>query len=197
MEENPAPVDRSLLIPLGIGVFAIVGICVVLLALRLSTAPGSVQTTPTATPLKYLYLGTEPVVVQPTDLSTATETLAVEPTPTALALSTQLLSPTARSTVVVLTSAATHTSAATNSTLASVTSSATRVTLTATGATATFEPSTTYDDVDSIIAYTGNWVAQSGLPTTYKNTLHISNTIGDALQFTFYGEQFQFVYQAG
>jgi hypothetical protein len=51
--------------------------------------------------------------------------------------------------------------------------------------------------MDLILGYTGNWVGQTGLPNTYKNTLHISNTIGDALQFTFYGEKFQFTYQAG
>lgn len=200
MEENPAPIDRSLLIPLAIGVFAIVGICLVLLALRLSAAPGSISLTATATPVKYVYLGTEPAIVQPTDQPTPTETLAVEPTeatPTTLALSTQILSPTSPSTLIVLPGASTNTSVATNSTLTNVTRTATPVTVTPTGATATTSPSTTYDDADSIIAYTGNWVGQTGLANTYKNTLHISNTIGDAFQFTFYGDRFQFVYQSG
>lgn len=194
MEENPAPVDRSLLIPLAIGVFAIVGICLVLFALRLSAAPGSIQLTATATPVKYVYLGTEPAIVQPTDQPTPT---ATEPTPTAFGLPTQILSATSLSTLVVSPGASTNTSAATNSTLTNATPSATKVAITATGATATFDPSTTYDDVDSIMAYTGNWVAQTGLANTYKNTLHISNAIGDAFQFTYYGDRFQFVYQGG
>jgi hypothetical protein len=192
MEENPASVDRSLLIPLAIGAFAIVGICFVLLALRLGAASGNVPMTATATPVKYLYLGTEPVVVQPTDLPTPTEVLAITSTPSAAALPPELLSPTARSTIIVLPGAATNTFVATRSTSNSASATAT---ITATISTA--EPSTTFDDVDSVIGYTGNWVGQSGLANTYKNTLHISNTIGDAIQFTFYGERFQFIYQAG
>jgi hypothetical protein len=55
----------------------------------------------------------------------------------------------------------------------------------------------TYDDVDSALAYTGSWIPQNGVNGVYKNTLHISSTIGDAVQLVFYGQLIQLTYQAG
>jgi hypothetical protein len=55
----------------------------------------------------------------------------------------------------------------------------------------------TYDDADPRISYTGTWIGQSGVSGTYKNTLHISSTIGDALQLIYYGQKIQLTFQAG
>ena len=51
--------------------------------------------------------------------------------------------------------------------------------------------------MDFILNYTGKWIAQSGVTGTYKNTLHISSTIGDSVQISFVGQKIHIVYQAG
>jgi hypothetical protein len=55
----------------------------------------------------------------------------------------------------------------------------------------------TYDDTDFSLNYTGAWIAQNGLSGVYQNTLHLSNTIGDAVQLSFVGQKIRIVYQAG
>lgn len=175
-QDNHAPVDRSLFVPILLGGISVLGIALVLLALRLSAPRGDVQSKPTATPVKYQYLGTEPVVALPTEAPPAEEpspTITETPTefifaPTAtLPLSTPVLRP--------------------------ATATPTRVTNTVTASPL----GAIYDDVDVKFAYSGNWIAQTGVSSTYKNTLHISNTIGDSVQLIFYGQKMRLSFQAG
>jgi len=174
--DNKPPVDRSLIIPILISAFSVAGICLVLLALRLSAAPANAQPTLTNTPMKFQYLGTEPGIVFPTEASTPTPMDTqppVAPTPTQEII---LPTPTAtrRATRVPPVVAATATATATVVQIGGV-----------------------YDDADFRLAYTGNWIAQSGVSNTFKNTLHISSTIGDSVLLSFVGQKIRLVFQAG
>src|SRR5258706_9969335 len=188
--DNKTSLDRSLLIPIFIGFFSVLGICLVLFAARLSAARGSIQNSATATPLKYQYLATEPAVVFPTEIASPAEEPATT-TPTRellLPTSTQFtgLSPVPSTPLILSTSISTKTP--TSIVLAAATNTP--------SATAQFL-NVTYDDTDFKFLYTGNSVGQSGSNDTYQNTLHISNAIGDAVQLSFVGQKIHIAYQAG
>jgi len=178
--DNKPPVDRSLFIPVIIAGFSVVGILLVLFALRLSATRGGIDDSITNTPVKFQYIGTEPLVALPTEALPSTE--ETEPPAT--------IAPTIDLgdfiTLPVITVPVT-------STVPPV-----RITNTSAAITSTNQPlGSSYDDADFTLAYTGNWIAQSGLSNTYKSTLHLSNTIGDAVQFTFFGQKIRMTYQAG
>src|SRR5262245_30606501 len=63
--DNQPSFDRSLLIPIFISGFSVVGIIVVLLIGRVLNSPPEARMTPSATPFQYLYLGTEPAITTP------------------------------------------------------------------------------------------------------------------------------------
>lgn len=181
MAERPT-FDRSLFIPVAIGGLSLLGICAILIGLRLSAARASATVLPTSTPPRFQYLATEPGVVEPTlantptpDLSTDTPAPAlpeVLPTSTFVFIETQPAQSTVTPPVFVLGSP------------------------TATGAA----PQTigvTYDDVDISLLYTGDWLAQSGVADANQKTLHVSNTIGNSVELVFFGQKVRFIYQAG
>lgn len=174
--DRKLPVDPSLFIPILIAGCSVCGIMSVLLALRLSASQGTIQPTLTATPVKFQYLGTEPVIAQPTQ-APQTEELTMTVVPTEI-----LLPPTPTLGIVVETPIL----------------STTIPTSTLVPKTVTTQPlGVTYDDADPRFIYTGNWIGQSGVSGTYKSTLHISSTIGDAVQLIFFGQKIQLTYQAG
>ena len=175
MDRKP-PVDPSFFIPIFIAGCSVFGIVLVLLGLRLSAAQGNIQTIITNTPVRFQYLGTEPVAAPPTDSSPTDEE-----TPTEIFL----LSPTATQPILTQPFATTPALPATN------------VPVTSTSTVTTPAQGTTYDDEDPRLVYTGNWIGQTGVSGTYKNTLHISSTIGDAVQLIFFGQKIQLVYQTG
>ena len=182
MDKRP-PLDPSLLAPIFVGVCSILGILLVLLGMRFSAARGSIPTVITSTPPRFQYLATEPGVAAPSEAPTAEEA------PTVAEVPTQFPELTA-----VLTFPATVTQASSTTTailLATDTPSAGTITATL--------PSLdmTYDDADPKLNYAGNWISQSGVNNTYHSTLHISSTIGDAVQFIFFGQKMQLAYQAG
>ncbi|HXD11950.1 MAG TPA: hypothetical protein VN653_17920 [Anaerolineales bacterium] len=176
--DNKPPFDRTLFIPIIIGVCSVLGICLVLLVGRLNTARGGVQSAATQTLIKYQYLGTEPAVVFPTDAPTATlpsETIA--PTPDVFFPTP--VSPTATSRIV------------------STVPVQTKPINTPVSLTPTFLPlNVTYDDSDIRFLYTGDW-RQNGVTGAYQNTLHISSSIGDSVQLSFVGQKIRYTYQAG
>src|SRR5215216_3278379 len=90
---NRPPFDRTLLIPIGVSVFSLVGLCVILLAGRITALRGSVEEIPTATSFQYALIGTEPILVTETMEESATEPPAFTAyppleTPTQLSFST-------------------------------------------------------------------------------------------------------------
>jgi hypothetical protein len=204
--DDKTPVDRTLFIPIFISVFSVIGICLLLIASRLSAARGNVQSTDTATPLRYQFIGTEPGVVLPTDiasptaLSLETNTTGVPTIGFVLPTSSAFLTNLPADSTPLSTSASTSTPIS----IAIVTSTPSSVKL----SNATFTPTptisptaqflnVTYDDTDLRFLYSGSWVSQTGVSDTFQNTLHVSNAIGDAAQLSFVGQKIRLTYQAG
>jgi hypothetical protein len=193
MDNKPA-IDRDLLIPIVIGGLSVVGIVVVLLIGRAVNTPVELPMTPSATPFQYIYLGTEPAistqfiegsVLPPTDEFPdgfpINPTSAFE-TPTPPSASTPLILPT-------LGASATSSSGGVPGT------STPRPSPTSTPGTAVV--ANTYDDADTRLEYSSGWVSQTGVTGSYQNTLHVSDTIGNSVTFTFTGQEIQLFYQAG
>jgi hypothetical protein len=181
--DNKTSFDRSLLIPIFIGFFSVLGICLVLFAARLGAARGNVQSNDTATPIKYQYLATEPGVVFPTEAASPTESLPVTIIPTQKIFLPTLSLSTATLPVI---------------STAPIQTNQTKSINTAVSITPTYQSlNATYDDADFKLLYTGNWTSQSGVSDTYQNTLHVSSTIGDSVQLSFVGQNIHLTYQAG
>jgi len=181
--DNKTSFDRSLFIPIFIGVFSVLGICLVLFASRLTVTRGQGITTDTATPMEYQFLATEPGVVFPTEAASPTE-------PPATSIPTfDLILPT--STFFGFKSPVPTISRATSVGQPFSTSTPTP----SVSPTVQFL-NVTYDDADFKFLYTGNWASQS-VADAYQKTLHVSSTIGDSVQLSFVGQKIRFTYQAG
>jgi hypothetical protein len=176
--DNKPVFDRTLFIPIIIGVCSVLGICLVLLVGRLNAARGEVQNEATQTPIRYQYLGTEPAIVFPTDAPTLTAL------PETIAPTDDLLKPT----LVFPTATLRPKSTPTIPTRAIITP----VSLTPTVGSL----NVIYDDGDFKFLYTGDW-HQNTVSGTYQSTLHISSTIGDSVQLSFVGQKIRIAYQAG
>jgi hypothetical protein len=176
--------DRSLLIPIGVGVFALMGMCLILVAGRITALRANVQEVPTATPFKFALVGTEPAIT----------TVTLEPTEFATPV---LLSPAATnalSSTPITLNTSTRTPVAAATTPAAKTNTPTR---TATSASTAPLQSNTYDDVDAHIIYAGDWTTQSNVSGAYQNTLHVSTTLGNTVTFRFIGQEMRLFFQAG
>ena len=187
--DNQPSFDRGLIPPALIGIFSVIGICLVLLVYRYNTSSVVVEVTVTQTPFKYIFLGTEPAIsTEPSPEESATATLEEEPPlvftpeqpPIILTPSTPQAIPSTSipSTGVVVPNA----------------------TLTLTSASTPPLSPGTYDDIDFRLVYTGNWVNQTNVSGAYLNTLHISNTLttpGNSVTFRFIGQEVRVLYQSG
>ena len=214
--DNRAPLDRELLIPILLGGFSVIGIIIVLLIGRSLNAPAQVAMTPSATPFQYVYLGTEPAIstplVQgsestplgeggsidsdgtnaPPFLATATRSSSLStPTPPLFG-STPTRSSSVSTPLILSTSNLTNTPSGnvlrTNTPGSAPTSTATNSTV------AAFN---TYDDTDPRLLYSGTWAPQTNVTGAHQGTLHVSNSIGDSVTFTFTGSEIHLFYQAG
>jgi len=162
--------------PALLGVLSVVGICVVLaMGVRLSERPAAPA--PSATPFLFEFIGTEP------GLSTQTP----ENTPTPIVLDTPTAKPVATNSV--------------QNTKSSSTSSPTNTAVTfVQNATATPTIASVLlkvDDADYSLLYDGNWDNPTNVIGAYQNTLHISLSAGNAVTFSFTGQQAIISYQAG
>jgi hypothetical protein len=132
-----------------------------------------------------VYLGTEPVITTP--LIEDTEVVATEPPVDETSVSPQApATPTVGTlpTLIVLGSP-TPNPQATNT-----------LTPTQTSASGPALNAGVYDDIDSHLVYSGSW-AQNSIPGVYKNTLHVSNSPGNTVSFSFIGRQLYLAYQGG
>lgn len=195
--DNQTTVDRSILIPIGVGAISIVGIIVVLLVGRWFNSPAQIAVTESATPFQFVFLGTEPAIATPLfegsvipeveePIEEPGEEEPIEPPPV-------LVTPTrgVTSTQILLTLPGT---------VSTPTGSVLRTNTPAQLVTSTLSSpaaANTYDDSDSRLAYTGNWLAQTNVSGAYQNTLHISDAVGNAVSFNFVGQEIQLYYQAG
>lgn len=190
---NQPSFDRTLLIPIGVGVFSLIGLCVILVGGRIVSIRGNVEVIPSATPFQYALIGTEPAEVTTTPEEFATEApFATEILP--------LTTPTSGpfSTLVVLTPNRTASPASgatrTNTPGTQVTNPAPSRTPT-TASTAPFGAGT-FDDLDYRMVYSGSWTKQSNVPGAYQNTLHVSGTLGNSIFFRFIGQELRVFFQA-
>lgn len=194
MNNQPA-FDRSILVPIFISAFSVIGIVVVLLIGRFMSAPPEVPVTPSATRFSYVYLGTEPAITTPLVEETEPEPEfpefteepieepGEEPEPVFTAVFTTPTRPLPSTPIVLTVPIVTNSSATATTTSASV---------------APLNPGT-YDNVDFRIAYTGSW-QQSSVPGAYQNTLHVSSDPGppaSTISFRFIGTQLRLLYQGG
>lgn len=187
--ENKTSFDRGLILPIVLGAFSIFGICLVLLLARLSAFRAVTEVEPTSTPYQFLFLATEPgfSTTTPEETEEATPT---EPPPAATEAPIVFASPTSEPEDIVSFPTPTRTRTPSNS--SSNPASATPTT----ASNAPLNPGT-YDDGDQRIEYTGAWIAQTGVSGVFKNTLHVSNTLGNSASFRFIGEQIRIFYQSG
>jgi hypothetical protein len=186
--DNQPIIDRGIVIPILISAFSIIGIIIVLIIGRSLNSPAAVAVSPSATPFEFIYLGTEPDITTPLVESSGIAPSTEEATPifgppTSPSISTPLIltqpSVVNTSTGIIL---------RTNTPGGVVTSTSTSSTAVVAG---------TYDDTDSRLVYSGNWVSQTNVSGAIQGTLHISSTIGDFVSFTFTGQEIHLFYQAG
>jgi hypothetical protein len=171
--ENKPTLDLSIIAPLLLGAFSLCGIAAVFVFGRVQAARSLAAITPTDTPFKYVYLGTEP------SLSTLTPESTLTP----------ILLPTSDEPQFILFTPTPGDTSTTGPTPPP-------------GVTATITPTiqavlSKVDDTYFEILYSGNWVAQSDVSGTHQNTLHISFNVGNSASYTFTGEQLIFAWQAG
>jgi len=170
MQPRPS-FDRTLLIPIAIGVVSILGIG----WLFLTNAPRETLSPPTAVP-----------TAVPFD---------------ARSLDTQAASffPSATSTLDETTPTATEILLLTTSTLITITESPPTATATPTPIFQPLAAGRRYDDTNPNIAYDQFWTALKNPSTVnaFKGTLHASNSIGNEASFRFTGEGFRLGYQRG
>jgi hypothetical protein len=186
--DNPPPFDRSIIPPALIGIFSVLGICLVLMISRYNASRAVAPVTATETPFKYIYLGTEPAIsTESVPEESATATLSdgepqPSPRPTRATLGTPIL-------LTPLTPGAT-----TSAPLASAIASSSP-TGTPTSASAPPLNPATYDDIDSGLDYSGNWSKQTNISGAYQGTLHVSGVAGNSVTFRFIGRQVRLIYQ--
>jgi hypothetical protein len=165
--------------------------------------------TPSPTPFEYIFLGTEPAISTPLvegseiaegpEIPTLPEDPFGEPpvsgSPALPSAPTPNILPQPNRTTTVTAIALRTNTPGGGGLPPSNSGGPPTATLTATLSTAT--AADTYDDTNPRFAYTGTWVSQTNVPGAYQGTLHISNTIGDTVTFTFTGNEIHLFYQAG
>jgi hypothetical protein len=184
--DNQPSFDRGIFIPIGVGIFSLIGICVILVMGRLNATRATVEEIPSATAFKYSLIGTEPAVSTLTsegfeeeDLTTSTPRVPTSrPPATIIVLPTNTLS----ANVPIIT-------------LPALTSTHTP-TGTPTSAAAAPLGAGTYDDLHDRLVYSGNWTTQPSVSGAYQNTLHVSETLGNSVTFRFIGQEVRVFFQA-
>ena len=183
--DNRPSFDVGLLIPIGVGLFALMGMCGILVMGRINDARATVEEVPTATPFEYAYIGTEPAL---TTLTAVTEDGLEEQPPTF-----ESPASTPEGTQVII---FTNTSASlitlppllpTNTASRTPTSSF----------VAPFVDGTFDDTQEDRFVYSGSWETQTGVSGAYQNTLHVSGTLGSSVSFLFIGNELRVFFQAG
>lgn len=179
-------VDISILIPIGIGAFSLLGICLALLIGYLNRPQTDIPVEQTAAPFKYLFLGTETLTPDP-ELETATPEDVFTEEPTASATPVALITATKNdfpSTPVI----PTQTRALTGNATSTPNIPAPTSIPTDDEETFTLEPGK-YDDTNSYLEYDGDWVSELFVEGVYQETVYISTEIANSVTFTFTGKQ--------
>jgi hypothetical protein len=184
MDQKPS-FDRSLLLPIGVGIVSLLGICAILVTGRLNATPAAVEELPTATSFEYTFLGTEPAILTVT-------AGGVEEEPPTQAPEIPTLPP--RNTPVLITTITTTTPPGII-TLPPLGDTTTPSRTPTSASTAPFGPGT-YDNTDSRFVYNGDWDTQTSVAGAYQNTLQVSGTLGNSITFRFIGNELRVFFQA-
>ena len=169
--------DRSVIIPIGISVFSIVGILIIWFTVYLDKPQVVVPADPTATAFKFLFLASETPTPDPA-LETAPPegTFPEEPTgPIPINTPREGFS-------AFPTEASAQTNPSVNNTLPGSTT-------THADSSAVLNVIDTFDDADPRLQYDGDWVSQTNVGNASQGTLFVSNTIGNDVTFLFFGQQ--------
>jgi len=161
--------DRSVIIPIGISVFSIVGILIIWFTVYLDKPQVVVPADPTATAFKFLFLASETPTPDPA-LETAPPEATVPEEATRL----------------ILINTPEESSAQTNP---SVNNTLPGSTTTHADSSAVLNVIDTFDDADPRLQYDGDWVSQTNVGNASQGTLFVSNTIGNDVTFLFFGQQ--------
>jgi len=178
--ENKPSIDIGILAPVALAVLSALGMAVVFFVNR-SNAMRPVEVPDTATPFRYLYMGTEPGLSTQTPEPTATP-IFLEPAPTDETFLTPPGPPQ------ILTSVSTNPAFPTQPAVRTPTPTASE-TLQAV--------LSKFDDTYFEILYDGDWTAQTNVTGAYQNTLHISFETENYALFTFVGQQVIVTFQSG
>lgn len=183
---NQPSFDRGLLIPIGVGIFSLIGICVLLVMGQINSSRAVVEEVPTASPFKYSLIGTEPALpIFTLDASAeapGTTTPGAPRTTTLPATIPVFSTNTSASVVPIITLPAT-----------TVANTPTR---TPTSASAAPLGPGTYDDMHDRLIYSDGWDESTGVGV-HQGTLHVSDTIGSSVSFRFIGQEIRVFFQAG
>ncbi len=197
MVDNKSSFDRSFLLPIGIGIFSILGICLALSTVYLDKPQAATMEEQTATPFKYLLIATETpdsdlekVEVVPTEAAPTQEPIDTPSIDTPFIDTPQEGSPTLPAPTAIRTS----TPANTASTQQNLTATST---VTPISSTNTPNILIRYDDTDPSLEFDGDWSTDSNVSNAYQKTLSVSSGIGDDLIFTFTGQQIVIGYLGG
>lgn len=186
--DNQPSFDRGLIPPALIGIFSVIGICLVLLIYRYNTSRAVVEVTVTQTPFKYIYLGTEPAIsTEPSPEESATATLSDEPPPLFTQNPPIILTPNTPQITYP------------NPTVPSAFTPSNPTITPASASPPPLNPGT-YDDVYPGLIYSNGWVPQTNVSGAYQSTLHVSTTLttpGNSVTFRFIGQEVRLFYQSG
>jgi hypothetical protein len=195
--DNQPSFDRSLFLPLGVGIFALAGICGILVWSRLNEQRAAIEQVPTATFFQYAYIGTEPAITTLT-LETPLEGTPLEETPVD-EFPTEF--PDEPSFPTPVPPPATQFILFTSTSPAIITLPPLQATNTPsrTPSSAFVAPfgAGTYDNTDSRFVYSGNWDPQSGVNGAFQSTLQVSGTVGNSVTFLYTGNVVTIVFQRG
>jgi hypothetical protein len=205
MDKQPS-FDRSLLIPIGVGIFAVLGICVILASGRLNQTPAVVQEVPTATAFQYAFIGTEPafttVTVAPSEEILGTEPPAATEPPqseedylTQTFLTPSFVPPPTQGPQNTPNVVSTNTQVPLI-TLQPISNTNTPSRTPTSASTAPFQGGT-FDDIADRFVYSGDWDRKTNVAGAYQSTLHVSGTLGNTIKFLFIGDELRVFFQAG
>ncbi|HKY55123.1 MAG TPA: hypothetical protein VJM08_12490 [Anaerolineales bacterium] len=194
MDNQPA-FDRGLILPALIGIFSVVGICLVLLVYRYNTSRVVIEVTVTHTPFKYIFLGTEPALsTEPSPEESVTETVDEDSPP----IVTQPTLSFTQDSPIILTPNTPQITTPNTPAPSLLTPSNSTATL-ASAAPPPLNPGT-YDDVYPGLIYSGNWVPLTNVSGAHDNTLHRSDALtnpGNSVTFRYIGQEVRLFYQSG
>ncbi|HET9588977.1 MAG TPA: hypothetical protein VFO91_09340 [Anaerolineales bacterium] len=207
MDDQPR-IDRTIILPILLGIFSIFGILIIFLVGRLSAARASIPEEPTATPFKYIFLGTEPLPSVEIIVATGEDPFAgITRTPVEEEAETPTPPPALLTPTLGIGNTKGGPPGGDDSDGPPIGGTSPANTAAATTNPGSGPPpfgSGTYDDTHSYIVYDGpGWSASNtgggtcGSAQGTQGTLHVSQLAGSSASFSYIGKEWRLHYQSG